>query len=198
MNKLHTKQRSRAQSQTKITHRVSSDTVYDQTYSEAHPRAYPKALPSNLYVGGLGCPHPEGYQIDGTCSLCFLSFAFQGELPGQIHHSKVLTTNGNPRQTDKFTAHVGLVEGFKPPKPSENLHQFQRSRSRNTAPAHKIYPVSSVLWELMGYQPPLATPLIMAVSGYTDPQIAEFMDISIYNLHERLLKAVRITLRWIK
>lgn len=198
MTKLNSKLRHRASPTSDITRSGETNEVYSLAYLQARPQAYPQALPDFLYVGGSGCGHADRYFFHASCALCFLKYAFEGEIPGQLHLSKTLTDNGNPQQTPKFISHVQVIEGFKPPTIGENLRKYRLARKQYTAPAHKIFPVSSALWELMGYQPPLARPLILLVSGYSDRKIAEIMGISIYNLHERLFKGVKLTLQWMR
>lgn len=184
----------------KLRHKTEAtrEAVYSRAYAQALPKAYPQALPDFFYVGGSSCGHPFTYEYDGTCGLCFIKDGFDSELPKQLHRSKSLADNGNPQQTSSFQSHVQVSLGLVPPKKGQNLANFRRARKQYSQVAHGQFPITSALWELMGFQPPLAIPLIASISGEKAPEIAEKLDISIYNLQIRLQKAVKLTLLFVK
>lgn len=121
------------------------------------------------------------------------------ELPKKIHFSKQLTDNGNPQQTPLVQAHVQLVEGLIPPKPGQSAKQYRLAREQlETKAAHEIFPFTSALWELMGYQPVLATPLVKLLAGKREPQIARELDATWYDITVRISKGIRTALRFVR
>lgn len=137
------------------------------------------------------------------CGLCFFKLGWETEIPGRIHLFKTLADNGNPETSPKFMAHIFLVMGLKPPEPTENLREFRRkrksprAREQYTQVAPSLFPISSALWKLMGYQPPLGVVLVRAVEGRSEPEIAHELDSSIVSVHIRMAKAVRTAMRYI-
>lgn len=180
------------------THSGDSKIVYSQAYPQAYLQAYPQALPSNLYVGDHRCGHSSNLIVQDVCLFCFLQDGFQNELPGRLHLGRQLADNGNPEQAPRLISHVQVVEGFRPPRPNQNLRSYRLARKQYSRPAHGLFPFTSALWELMGYQPPLAIPLIRAISGENLPKIAENLDISIYNLQNRIEKGIKLTLGFLR
>lgn len=132
------------------------------------------------------------------CSLCFLQAAFEAEVPRRVHAYKLLAENGNPANSESFVAHLECVMGLMPPKPGQNLREFRLARKRYSSPSPSMYPVTSALWEMMGYQPPLATPLMYCLMGLPEAQIAVKLGISQYNVSIRLVKAARLALRFVR
>lgn len=166
---------------------------------------YSPSLPLGFREGKASCLHSPLYLIfndgDPHCGLCLLMDAIRHELPKKMHYTqRQLTTNGNPQQTAILMAHVQLVEGLKPPRPDESLKQFRLAREQytKTKPAHQIFPFTSALWELMGYQPTLATPLIKLIYGHEEPQLARLLGISQYELKVRVSKAIKATLKYVR
>jgi hypothetical protein len=175
--------------------------VYDPTFtvhSSNNQQVYLQALPDILYVGNGSCEHSSIYQVQDVCLICFFRDGFQNEIPGRMHFSKQLTDNGNPQQTGRLMSHVSIVEGFRPPKPDQNLHSYRLARKQYSSPAHRLFPFTSALWELMSFQPPLATPTILLVSGEKAPKIAEKLDISLYNLQERVQKGINLAVGFLR
>jgi hypothetical protein len=64
-------------------------------------------------------------------------------------------------------------------------------RSTQFSRPTQMYPVASALWKLIGYQPPLGIVLVKAVGGANEAQIADHLNISLYNVHLRMEKAIR-------
>jgi hypothetical protein len=162
-------------------------------------KTFARALPDELYVGNEGCGHSVAYYSPNfsSCGLCFLREGFNSELPGSIHSAKSLAENGNPQQTPLFFSHVLVAEGFRSPKTGQNLSKFRLARKQYSRKSAEVFPFASSLWVLMGYQPPLAKPLIHAVLGLGEPKIAIILDTSVYNVVDRLRKGINFTTNWI-
>lgn len=94
----------------------------------------------------------------------------------------------DPRLIEHMIVTVGLV----PPEPHESTKQFRERRRKQSWPSPKLYPFTSTLWQMMGFQPPLAKVLVEFCKGYNEVQIAEQMGLSVYNVKERLRKSVQI------
>lgn len=154
-----------------------------------------KALPAKRSVGRSSCPHPHDLHFGPLCGLCFFQDGFASELPTRLHAYKILADNGNPETSPKFLAHLQVTFGIRPPEPGQSLHQFRAQRRLASSPAPGIYPIASVIWEMMGNQPPLAHPFYLAVIGVPEAQIASRLEISQYNLWNRLAKATRYAMR---
>jgi hypothetical protein len=156
------------------------------------------------------------------CGLCFFREGYQSEIPTRIHQFKTLATNGNPETTPKMVSHLHVVMGLIPPKPGENLQAYRKRRTslareqyttRSPLPDHKLvkqtrqepfsrpavglFPVTSALWKLMGYQPPLGRVLIEGVNGRTEYEIADKLDSSVLDIHLRMAKAIRVGMGFI-
>jgi hypothetical protein len=180
-----------------------SHKLHGSVPERAHSKRFHRALPEVMYVGNEGCSHsvayltPELTAITASCGLCFLREGYLNELPGSIHKAKMLAENGNPQQTPLFLSHVLVSEGFKSPKTGQNLNQFRLARKQYSRKSAEIFPFASSLWVLMGYQPPLAKPLIQAVLGKNEPEIALLLDVSVYNVVDRLRKGINFTVNWI-
>ncbi len=145
--------------------------------------------------GSIRCNHPSDYFSAGFCNLCFFRNEFTRELPGRFHAYKVLAENGNPETHPLFISHMNLMFGIRPPVPGESLISFQNWQRDNSAPAWKTFPIASILWTVMRFQPPLGHPLHLAVVGMPEAEIASQLEISRYNLSIRLGKALRMGLR---
>lgn len=155
------------------------------------------------------CTHSPNYIIElpdtgiTTCGLCFFKQGWESEIPTAVHEAHVLAQNGNPQTAPKFMAHLFLVMGLKQPDPGVSLREFRRirnwplAREQYTEAAPGLYPISSSLWRLMGYQPPLGIVLVRAVSGFTEQQIATELDLSLWNVVDRMGKAIRTALGYI-
>jgi hypothetical protein len=165
--------------------------------------SYSRSLPLSFPQGNGSCRHSPLYLIfendTASCGFCHVHDGIQHELPGKLHFSKQLTTNGNPQQTPLLLAHVQLIEGLKPPQPWQSTKQYRLARGQlDTKPAHEIFPYTSALWELMGYQPPIATPLVKALYGKTETEIAAELKTSQYSVFVSIAKAVRWTLKYVR
>lgn len=154
----------------------------------------------------FGCSHSFLYVVstwnEGTpafCGLCFLYNVFRDEHPTRIHEYKQLTVNGNPETKQAFLKHVESVMGLTGPKPGQSLRNYRLAREQySRRPNRSNLPVTSALWELFGSQPKMAKPLLRALLGVTEPDIARQLDMSIYNLQTTIAKAIRTTLRYVR
>jgi hypothetical protein len=156
------------------------------------------------------------------CGLCFFKEGVEGEVPGRIHQYKVLAANGNPETTPKMASHIFVVMGLKAPNLGESLQAYRQRRNslareqytarspleghklflqtrveRFSSPAPGLFPVTSALWRLMGYQPPLGLVLVEGVYGRTEREIAAKLDVSVLNIYIRMAKAIRVGMGFI-
>jgi hypothetical protein len=126
------------------------------------------------------------------CGPCFFRDGFQTELPSRVTIREGTGNYGAPAIDYRFIEHVEVSLGLVPPDPGEPLPQWRKRRDRlSSRPNPKLFPFISSLWNLMNFQPPLAKPLIRFCQGMDEVEIAEELDLSLYNVHERLVKAVR-------
>jgi hypothetical protein len=151
------------------------------------------------------------------CGLCFFREGVEAEVPNRIHQFKTLAANGNPETTPKMVSHLHVVMGLKGPNSGESLTAYRKRRisptreqytARSPLEGHKLFqltrserfssaapglfPVTSALWRLMGYQPPLGLVLVEGVYGRTEREIAYKFDVSVLNIYVRMAKAIRI------
>lgn len=156
------------------------------------------------------------------CGLCFFREGVEGEIPNRIHQFKTLAANGNPETMPKMVSHLHVVMGLKGPNPGESLSAYRKRRNsltreqytarsplkdhklfqavrveRFSSPAPGLFPVTSALWQLMGYQPPLGLVLVEGVYGRTEREIAKSLDVSVLNIYVRMAKAIRIGMGFI-
>lgn len=89
---------------------------------------------------------------------------------------------------------VGLV----PPEPEQSLREFRLQRSRRSKPNPKLFPFTSALWQLMGVQPPLGRVLVKFCEGYSELEIGAQLDLSIYNVQERLRKSTNTAHKFLR
>lgn len=151
----------------------------------------------------------SGHQTDYTlrettggepvlCGLCFLMDGFSREVPFRIHAHRLLAENGNPETSPQFLSHLQLAMGLKAPPRGMSLKQYSLARRQYSRPAPGQFPITSALWQMMGYQPPLAVPLLYRLLGLPEAEIATYMELSQYNVHLRLAKGVRLCLRFVR
>lgn len=156
------------------------------------------------------------------CGLCFFREAIEGETPNRIHQFKTLADNGNPETSPKLMAHLQVSMGLVPPRSGESLPEYRKRRSalarepytrrsptdpkklvqwvraeRFSSPSFRLFPVTSALWKLMGYQPPLGRVLVEGVNGRTEREIAEHLSTSVLDIHIRMVKAIRVGMGFI-
>lgn len=156
------------------------------------------------------------------CGLCFFREGTESEVPTRIHQFKTLADNGNPQTTAKMISHMHVSMGLKPPEPGEALSDFRKRRSalareqyttRNpfdhskivpqfrlepfSRPAPGLFPITSALWRLMGYQPPLGRVLVLGVGGRTETEIAATISVSVLDVYIRMAKAIRVAVGFI-
>ena len=181
---------------------MTSPASHSPVLEEEAARERVHSLPLLNAVSGPRCEHPQSFWITWEtlfCGLCFLRDGYHGELPRKLHHTKrTLTTNGNPQQAGKLESHVRVIEGIIAPLPGQSLDAFARARNdMETRPAPSIFPFASALWELMGKQPPLAIPLALAMN-YSPEKVAHLLELSVFNVNERLVKAIDAATRMIR
>lgn len=143
------------------------------------------------------------------CGLCYLRDGFQSEVPKKIHLSRTLAENGNPQTAPQFMSHLFVAVGLVPPAPDEDLREFRekrkpsRARGQYTVPAQsepywQLYPVSSALWKLMGYQPPLGRVIAPAVvRNLSEVDISYELRTTLVDVHVRMVKAIRTTMGYL-
>lgn len=162
---------------------------------------YPK-----LYKNAAGCLHLEGYQILAgeaslvVCGACYFRDGVIGEVPTRINRGARTHEGlfGAPTIDPKLVSHLFLVVGLVPPAPHQSMREFRRLRSQRSKPNPKLYPFTTALWRLMGYQPPLARVLLLFCEGKSEIEIANEMDLSLYNVHDRLRKAVHTGRKYLR
>lgn len=162
----------------------------------------PTTLHQTLYQGNPGCLGSSSYEIEevtGTiCGPCYFRQGFRDELPARVSFREYSGLFGAPQYHPHLITHLTVSMGLVPPEPGEKLTNYRRRRSRNHLnPSPKLFPFISALWELMGYQPPLARVLIKFCEGKNEIAIANEMDLSLYNVQERLSKAARVSQKFL-
>lgn len=150
------------------------------------------------------------------CGLCFFREGVEAEVPNRIHAYKQTAENGNPETAPKFMAHLHTVMGLTPPQNGESLQEYRKrrialAREQYTVrhpddhsriidlgkvvpfskPSPKLFPVTSALWRLMGFQPPLGIVLVEGVNGRTEAEIARKLSTSTLDIYIRMAKAIR-------
>jgi len=153
--------------------------------------------------GKAGCRHSWFYEAHGQCSLCFLKERYEAEVPRRLHSYKVLAENGNPETNPTFLRHQETVLGLVPPRKGQDLRDFRLARAQYTV-AHGAFPITSSLSKAMGYQPPIVIPVLRAIQGRTDAEIAaelsdrEDREVTILNVHRRIVKGLRLVMRTVR
>lgn len=147
--------------------------------------------------------HTEDYLIWDpiryhTCGPCFFRDGFLSELPTRVTIREPTGNFGAPAMDPRVVEHIELGFGLVPPDPGEPLKAWRRRRDRfSRRPAHGLFPFAASLWYLMNFQPPLAKVLVKFCQGMDEPEIAELYDLSLHNVHERMVKAVRTGQRFL-
>lgn len=155
------------------------------------------SLAYKLYADQPSCLHLDEYQIRDKftsvvhCGPCFFRDGFDAEYPTRINIRTREGLFGGPELDPRLISHVMTSVGLVPPEPGQSLKAFRAQRSVRSEPSPRLYPFTSALWRLMGYQPPLASVLVRFCEGLNEVDIARKMDLSIYNVSDRLGKAVR-------
>lgn len=153
------------------------------------------SLAAKLYQGNTSCLNLPIYEIEevrgSVCGPCYFREGYREELPSRVTIREYSGLFGAPQYHPALMNHLSIYLGLVPPEPGENLRNYRRRRSQRHHPSSKSFPFISALWYLMGYQPPLAKVLKLFCEGYNEAQIADYLDISLYNAQERLNKAVR-------
>jgi len=153
--------------------------------------------------GNSGCHHAKIYQNLGECALCFLRDRYEREVPQRLHAYKQIAPNGNPETSHLFLMHQETALGLVPPRKGQNLRDFRLARAQYSV-APGAFPVTSSLSKAMGYQPPIAIPVLRAIQGLTAREIAaelsarEERSVSILNVHRRMVKGLRLVMRMVR
>ena len=160
------------------------------------------SLIPKLYTKLPTCLHVDSYQIwDGVqavCGPCYFRMGVLDELPTRITMREESGAFGSPQFDPRFISHVMLSAGLIAPNPGESMKEFRQRRRRTSYPSPHLFPFTSAVWELMGVQPPLAKVLVQFCQGYGEYEIADHMELSLYNVHERLRKAVHVAKKNLK
>ena len=152
----------------------------------------------------LSCEHHPLYYLgwerqEVFCGLCSVKFRLELEVPGRVHAYKLLADNGNPATDPRMWAHLEAALGLIPPKPQQNLNEYRLARERLYGkPSKRLFPTTRALWDLMGYQPKLATPLVRTIFGKDVLQVAAELGMTRYGVHMAIAKGVRTTLRYVR
>jgi len=150
----------------------------------------------------LRCLHSSLFYFVGDragnlfCGLCWLQNAWEAEAPSRFHEYKLLAENGNPETAPRFWAHLKANLGLIPPDPEIDLNSYRLARKRlYGVPSKKQYPITAALYEIMGVQPKLATPLVLFFCGASMDQIRAEMKMTTYGLHQSMAKGMRMIVR---
>lgn len=168
----------------------------------ALPLAFRK-VSQKLYTGNAGCLHSVRYILQDRllqpiCGACFFREGYISELPARMTYREYSGLFGSPQMHQSLQKHIQVSEGLLPPRPEESLARYRKRRARTNPSLPDQFPYLSALWELMGYQPPLAKVLIPFVQGRSEAEIAELMNISLFNVVERMGKAVHVGKRFLQ
>ena len=159
--------------------------VYHQQYPEL-----PCGHSALFFLGYTNLPEVR------FCGLCQIKQIWETEIPSKIHEHKLLAENGNPETSTVFMAHLKANLGLIPPKPGQNLQEYRKIRKRRYGvPNKNTYPVATSLYNIMGVQPKLATPLLMTLCGSEVPAIRKRMMMTSYGVHLSMSKGIRMVLR---
>jgi hypothetical protein len=147
--------------------------------------------------------HSDDYVIwdpflHDLCGPCFFREGFRDELPSRVTIREGTGNYGAPAIDPRVIRHIELTLGLVPPRQGQSLPRWRRWRDRfSKEPSPEVFPFASALWLLMNFQPPLAKPLVKFCYGMNEVEISEELDLSLYNVHERLSKAVRTGQRFL-
>lgn len=147
--------------------------------------------------------HSEDYTLwdpylHHLCGPCFFREGFRDEVPSRVTIREASGLFGAPAINPQLIKHIELSFGLVPPDPGESLKHWRKRRDRlSPEPAPGLFPFGSALWNLMNYQPPLAKVLVKFCYGKSEVEIADEMDLSLLNVHDRMTKAVRTGQRFL-
>jgi hypothetical protein len=157
---------------------------YQQTYPER-----PCGHSSLLFITSRGW-------AEVFCGLCWLQEAWECEFPRRFHEYKLLAENGNPETSPGFWSHLKANLGLIPPEHGEDLRAYRLARKRLYGePGKNKFPVAHALYEVMGVQPKLATPLTLYLCGASPDFIRKEMKMTSYGLHQSWAKGTRMVIR---
>lgn len=148
--------------------------------------------------------HPQSYVVkvhkSRACGLCLMKEQFETELPTKIHLARVIAENGNPQMDGQFVGFLETSLGLMAPKPDQTLKEFRRARKQYklAEPNRKRSPMTRALWDMFGTQPKLAGPLLLALLGASEAEIARRRDMSLYNVRVTIGKAINMAAEYIR
>lgn len=161
-------------------------------------------LRDKLYTKHPSCLHTESYIIRDKltgilyCGPCFFREGVESELPTRLTIRETSGLFGAPQYDPRLMTHLMISVGLVPPDPEQSLREFRTQRSRRSKPNPKLFPFTSSLWELMGVQPPLGRVLVKFCEGYNELAIARDLNLSLYNVQERLRKSVNTGYKFLR
>lgn len=136
--------------------------------------------------------------LHNLCGPCFFREGFQTELPSRVTIRERSGLFGGPAINPQLIQHIEMSFGLVPPDPGESLKRWRKRRDRfSDHPSPKVFPFGSALWNLMNYQPPLARVLVKFCQGKDEIMIGDELHLSLFNVHERMVKAVRTGQRFL-
>lgn len=154
------------------------------------------SLGDKLYVRQSRCLHSEAYlifnHIQVVCGACYFRDGVIGEVPTRINTRETSGLFGAPAFDPRWLDHIMVSSGLVPPAPDQTMREFREQRNKQSYPSPKKFPFTSSLWSLMGFQPPLARVLVKFCAGYSELEISDQLDLSLYNVSDRLRKAVHV------
>lgn len=159
------------------------------------------SLADKLYKDRQNCLHLENYQLlwqQVVCGACLFREGVIDELPSRTTIKEASGLFGGPATDPRMMSHLMVVVGLVPPDPTETMSAFRKRRRRQSWPSPKLFPFTSALWQLMGVQPPLARVFVEFCKGYSEIEIAQRSDLSLYNVTNRIVKAVHTSRKFIK
>lgn len=155
-----------------------------------------------LYRNRPRCLHVPSYLIwngvQAVCGPCYFRDGVQDELPTRMTIREASGLFGAPQFDPRTIEHLMVSVGLVPPDPDESMERFRRRRRTQSKPSPNLYPFTTALWRLMGYQPPLARVLVQFCQGLTEIEIARSMDLSLFNVQDRLRKSVHTSKKYLK
>lgn len=161
------------------------------------------SLSSKLYTDQQKCLHSNSYHIwtkssPVVCGACYFRDGVLDELPTRTTIRRDSGTFGAPEIDPLLIEHAMVTVGLVPPLPGQALQQFRIERRKRSQPNPRLFPFTSALWELVGKQPPLARVMVLFCQGYSEVEIADRLNLSLYNAHERLRKSIHTSKKFLK
>lgn len=146
------------------------------------------------------CLHLPNYELSAlsvVCGACFFREGVLDEVPTRASIKEASGLFGAPQYNPQLMAHLMVEIGLVPPAPDEPLSQFRKRRQRQSWKS-KQFPFTNALWDLMGVQPPLARVFVEFCKGYSEFEVAESQQLSLYNVVGRMTKAVHVSKKFLR